>query len=78
MTGALLLIGTKVGKEKKVRDKIREMDNVKIAKMLTGAYDVMAIIEKEEIDEIIGITVEKIRTIDGVIDTVTHVFIEEE
>ncbi len=76
MAGALILITAKVGTMKEVLDKIKDLDSITEARMLTGPYDIMAIAEADEMPKITNILVDKIRKLENVEDTVTNVYIE--
>ena len=76
MTGALILITTKVGAMKDVHNKMRDMSEVKQVEMLTGPYDLMVIAKAEEMTNITKALIQKIREIEGVEDTITNIFIE--
>lgn len=76
LTGALILITTTVGSMRDIYDKIKSIDGVEQAEMLTGPYDIMAVARAEEMTDITKAIMEKIRKIEGVEDTVTNIFIE--
>ncbi len=72
---ALILVTTEVGMMEEVHEKVRDMEEVKKAAMITGPYDVMVMAKAESMEEISKILVQKIRNIDGVKNTVTNVVI---
>lgn len=76
MTGALILITTKVGAMKDVYEGIEDLEEIKDSKMLTGPYDIMAIAEADEMTDITKTLIDKIRRTKGVQETTTNVFIE--
>lgn len=76
MPGALILITAEVGAMENVHERVKDLDGVKDSEMLTGTYDVMAIAKAEKMSEITNTLVEDIRSIDGVKETVTSIFIE--
>ncbi len=71
-----LLINTEVGKELSVRNALREIENVISADMITGRYDIIAIVEGEPVEEALSVILRKIRSIDGIIRTETNLVIE--
>ncbi len=75
MPSALILIVAKIGTMKSIHEKLKGMDEVKQVSMLTGPYDIMAIVRADDMREISKILVTGIRNIDGVEDTVTNVVI---
>lgn len=75
MEEALILITTDPGVMVDVCEKIGDMEYIKKAGIVTGPYDIMALAEGEDLKQILGILMNKIREIDGVRETVTNVFI---
>ncbi len=75
MTKALILINSQAGAMKYVRKKVAELDDVTEAAMLTGPYDIMALVEADEIVDITDTLVGNIRNLSGVEDTVTNIVI---
>jgi DNA-binding Lrp family transcriptional regulator len=75
---AFVLINCLPGKTKEVIHKLQQIPNVEYAEMVLGPYDIIAIIQANEIETIAVIVDEKIRTIDGVDETVTCVAIGKE
>lgn len=73
---ALMLIQTKVGVMDKVYEKVKKLAKVQRSAMITGPYDVMAIVEAENVGEITRELIENVRDIDGVKETTTNIFIE--
>lgn len=76
MTDALMLIRTHVGAMEEVYEKIKGMKKVQRAAMVTGPYDIMVIIEGENIEEITKRFIQEVRDIEGVKETTTNIFIE--
>lgn len=75
---AFILINCLPGKTKEVLNKISQIPNVQYAEMVLGPYDIIAIIQASEIETLAVIVDEKIRTIDGVDETITCVAIGKE
>ncbi|MEO0086949.1 MAG: Lrp/AsnC ligand binding domain-containing protein [candidate division WOR-3 bacterium] len=75
---AFILINCLPGKTKEVLNKLLQIPNVQYAEMVLGPYDIIAIIQATEIETIAVIVDEKIRTIDGVDETITCVAIGKE
>lgn len=61
---------------KYIRKKVAGLENVKEANMLTGPYDIMAIVESEDIVDITNTLMGKIRDLSGVEETVTNIVID--
>ena len=68
---AFILIETAVGKTKEVVAKIKQLERVKTVDPVTGPYDVIAIIEAENLNEIGDLVTGKIHPISGISRTVT-------
>lgn len=73
---AYVLIETAVGKSKEVLADITQLDRVKSANTVTGPYDVIAVIEAENMLDIGDLVVEKIGGINGIGRTVTCIAVE--
>ncbi len=68
---AFVLIETAVGKSKAVVDAIRQLKGVKSVDTVTGPYDVIAIIEGENLNDIGDLVTGSIHPIAGISRTVT-------
>jgi len=75
---AFVLINCLPGKTKEVIHKLQQIPNVEYAEMVLGPYDIIAIVQANEIETIAVVVDEKIRTIDGVDETITCVAIGKE
>jgi len=63
---AFILIQTDVGKTKEVSNSIKQIDRVKSVDVVTGPYDVIAVLEAEEFTDMWDIVTTKISPISGV------------
>ena len=72
-TKAYLLIETRVGESKEVLNKIAQLDGVKSADPVTGPYDIIAIVEREDLSDIASLVTGEIGSINGVSRKVTCV-----
>ncbi|MFC1865607.1 Lrp/AsnC ligand binding domain-containing protein [Chloroflexota bacterium] len=68
---AFVLIETAVGKTKEVVSVLNKMDGLKSVDTVTGPYDVIAVIEAEDLNKIGDLITDKIHIIDGIDRTVT-------
>ena len=68
---AFVLIETAVGKTKDVATALRQLKGVKSVDLVTGPYDVIAIIEAETLSAVGETVTEKIHPIPGISRTVT-------
>jgi len=68
---AFVLIETAVGKTKEVVVTLKKMKGLTSVDTVTGPYDVIAVIETEDLNEIGDLITGKIHTIPGISRTVT-------
>jgi len=68
---AFVLIETAVGKNKEVVVALRQLQGVKSVDTVTGPYDIIAIIERETLNDIGDLVTGKIHPIPGISRTVT-------
>ena len=71
MVCAYVLIQTALGKALKVAEEVSKINGVKNAAPVTGAYDVVAVIEVEKVSDIADLIVNKIHCVEGVRNTQT-------
>ncbi|KXA96675.1 hypothetical protein AKJ37_04660 [candidate division MSBL1 archaeon SCGC-AAA259I09] len=76
MAGALILVVAEVDSMRDLFEEIESLPMVREVRMLAGFYDIMVIAESDKLSEIMDTLIEKIRSIDGVGETATHIFIE--
>jgi DNA-binding Lrp family transcriptional regulator len=68
---AFVLIETAVGKNKEVATALKKLAGVKSVDIVTGPYDIIAIIEGESLNDIGDLVTGKIHPIVGISRTVT-------
>jgi len=68
---AFVLVETAVGKNKDVVVALNDMTGVKSVDIVTGPYDIIAVIEANTLNEIGDIITSRIHAIDGISRTVT-------
>ena len=68
---AFVLIETAVGKSKEVVDAIRQLKGVKSVDTVTGPYDVIAVVEGENLNDIGDLVTARIHPVPGISRTVT-------
>jgi DNA-binding Lrp family transcriptional regulator len=71
-----LLINTVVGKERSVRNALRQVPGVHQADMITGRYDIIAVVEESGEEIPYSLILEKVRSIDGITRTETNLVVE--
>ncbi len=70
---AFVLLNAETGLESEVLKNIRELEEVKEAHMLNGAYDIIALIETPAMVELKNVISRKIRRLDKVQGTITMI-----
>jgi len=68
---AFVLIETAVGKNKDVMAAVRQLEGVKSVDTVTGPYDIIAIVERESLNDVGDLVTGKIHPIAGISRTVT-------
>jgi len=76
MAKAFVMIETAVGKTMGVVGALQVVKGVNSAEPVTGPYDVIAVIEGEDINAVGNLVTKSIHTIDGVLRTVTCLAME--
>lgn len=72
-TRAFILIETAVGKTREVARTLRQVNGIKSVDVVTGPYDVIAVVEANDINSIGDLVTGSVHTISGVVRTVTCV-----
>ncbi len=78
MVCAYVLIQTALGKALNVVEEVSKIEGVKNASAVTGAYDVVAVIEVDKVSDIAELVVNKIHRVDGVCNTQTLICVTKE
>lgn len=68
---AFILIETAVGRTKQVVSTLQQLKGVKSADCVSGPYDVIAVVEGENLNEIGMLVTDKIQPVSGISRTVT-------
>jgi len=68
---AFVLIETVVGRTKDVTSALKQLEEVKSVDLVTGPYDVIAVIEQESLADIGDLVTSRIHPIPGISRTVT-------
>ena len=71
MIAAYVLVQAEVGRGASVGKEVAAIEQVRSADIVTGPYDVIAVVEAENIDELGRLVVAKIQAVDGVTRTLT-------
>ncbi len=72
-TKAYLLVETAVGKTRDVAATLRAIDGIDSVDVITGPYDIIAVIAGDDMSVIGNVVTERIHTVTGVVRTVTCV-----
>jgi len=70
-TKAFVLIEASVGKDKEIATALGQLKGVKSVDVVTGPYDIIAVLEGKDLNDIGDLITGKIHPIDGVVRTVT-------
>ena len=73
---AFILVETAVGKNKDVVDLLSQMKGVKSVDTVTGPYDIIAVVEGENLNDIGDLITGKIHPVAGIARTVTCLVIK--
>tara|TARA_B100000315_G_scaffold225718_1_gene232157 strand:- start:267 stop:500 length:234 start_codon:yes stop_codon:yes gene_type:complete len=72
-TRAFILIETHVGKSQEVAAALRRMEGVQSADIITGTYDVIALIDAVDMSAMADLVTGRVQAIHGVMRTITCV-----
>ena len=72
-TRAYLLVETAVGKTRDVANTLRELNGIETVDVVTGPYDIIAVISGDDMSVVGNLVTEGIHTVTGVVRTVTCV-----
>ena len=72
-TKAYLLVETAVGKTRDVAATLRNIEGIDSVDVVTGTYDIIAVIAGDDMSVVGNVVTERIHTVTGVVRTVTCV-----
>ena len=75
-TKAFLLVETAVGRTRDVANTLRELNGIESVDVVTGPYDIIAVISGDDMSVVGNLVTEKIHTVVGVVRTVTCVAVD--
>lgn len=75
-TKAFLLVETAVGRTRDVANTLRELEGIESVDVVTGPYDIIAVISGDDMSVVGNLVTEKIHTVVGVVRTVTCVAVD--
>ena len=77
MVRAYVLIEIAAGRSRELVDSLKGLDGVKDVARVTGPYDVIAVLEAEEVQSISDMVAEHVHSKEGVLKTTTSVTFNE-
>ena len=72
-TRAFILIETKVGQVRQTLETLRSMEGIEGADMVTGTFDIIALIEARDMAAMAELVTGKVQSVSGVMRTITCV-----
>ena len=75
---AYVKINVAAGKEREVREALLRREGVKTADITSGDQDIIALVESPSFDALLDMTLNQLRTIEGVTGTVTNLIIDRD
>ena len=76
MARAYVLIKTRVGETSAVRDKLARNENIRAADVIIGPYDILALVEADDLNSIGTVVMRFVHEVGGVENTITSPVIE--
>ncbi len=76
MARAYVLIKTRVGETSTVRDKLAGNANIRAADVIIGPYDILALVEADDLNAIGSVVMRFVHEVSGVENTITCPVIE--
>jgi DNA-binding Lrp family transcriptional regulator len=75
---AYVKVNVAAGKEREVKDALLKRGEVRSADITSGDQDIIALVEADSFDALLDLTLNQLRTIEGVTGTVTNLIIDKE
>lgn len=72
---AYILVTSAIGKVDEVAKELKGLENVKSAQMVTGAFDIVVLVEAEDLSALTNVVLKNVHKIDGIIDTTTAIVV---
>lgn len=70
-TTAYILIEASVGKTVEVAKNLKEIKEIKAVDMVTGPFDIIAVVESDDLEDIGGIVSTRMHMVGGIVKTIT-------
>ncbi|MFH1502482.1 MAG: Lrp/AsnC ligand binding domain-containing protein [Candidatus Eisenbacteria bacterium] len=78
MARAYVKVNVAAGKERVVKEALLRRDEVRTADITSGDQDIIALVEATSFDELLDLTLNQLRTIEGVTGTVTNLIVDKD
>jgi DNA-binding Lrp family transcriptional regulator len=75
---AYVKVNVAAGKEHVVKEALLRRDEVQTADITSGDQDIIALVEAASFDELLDLTLNQLRTIEGVTGTVTNLIVDKD
>jgi len=75
---AYVKVNVAAGKERVVKEALLRRDEVTTADITSGDQDIIALVEGASFDELLDLTLNQLRTIEGVTGTVTNLIVDKD
>ncbi|MHB1442928.1 MAG: Lrp/AsnC ligand binding domain-containing protein [Candidatus Humimicrobiaceae bacterium] len=76
MMKAYILINVEVEKVEDAFEKIKKIKEIKEAHTIIGPYDIITLVEENDLEQISNINLKKIQNVEGVIKTLTCLIVK--
>jgi DNA-binding Lrp family transcriptional regulator len=76
MARVYILVNVMPGRDRTIRDALRGIKGVSIADVVTGHYDIVAVLEAKTMSDVFDNILKKVRSIKGINRTETFVAVE--
>mgnify|MGYP002338627059 CR=1 FL=1 len=76
MVKAYIMVTSSIGEVREVFTRLEDLDSAVDINMVTGPFDIVVLVEAEDLSVLTNAVVEEIREIEGVVDTNTAIVVE--
>jgi len=76
MARVYMLVNVLPGKDRDIRDSLRGIKGIEAADVITGQFDIAAVLEADKIDDIFNRILKKVRKLRGITRTETFIAVD--
>lgn len=76
MVKAYIMVTSSIGEVREVFSRLEDLDSAIDLSIVTGPFDIIVLVEAEDLSVLTNAVVEEIRSIEGVVDTNTAIVVE--